>query len=167
MACPLACATDDLMDFDPFFDKTVAQMSRNATGTYQNNFLHRCKGDTFALMMDAEQFRSYCMAKPGTSEDFPFGEENLCLRVGGKIFAIADLVDQPFRVNLKCDPDRAIELREQYEDIIPGYHMNKKHWNTVYFEGSIPVSVLRELIDHSYQLILDSLKKSDRAALGL
>jgi predicted DNA-binding protein (MmcQ/YjbR family) len=117
--------------------------------------------------MDVEQFQAYCLSKPATSEDFPFGEENMCLRVGGKIFAICDLVNLPFSVNLKCDPDRAVELREQYEEVQPGYHMNKKHWNTINFEGSVPPTLLRELIDHSYDLVARSLKKSDRQALGL
>lgn len=117
--------------------------------------------------MDIEQFREYCLAKKASSEDFPFGPENLVLRVGGKIFAITDLNSERFTVNLKCDPDRAIELRETHTEIIPGWHMNKKHWNTVDFEGSLDGRLLREMIDHSYDLVAKSLKKADREALGL
>lgn len=117
--------------------------------------------------MNIEQFREHCLAKKASSEDFPFGPENLVLRVGGKIFAITDLESERFTVNLKCDPDRAIELREAYSEIIPGWHMNKKHWNTVDFEGNLDSKLLRELIDHSYELVANSLKKADRQALGL
>lgn len=117
--------------------------------------------------MHIEQFREYCLSKPATSEDFPFGPENLVLRVGGKIFAITDLERDAFQVNLKCDPDYAIELREQYPEVMPGYHMNKRHWNTVDFEGSLDDQLLRHLIDHSWEQVVKSLKKSDRAALGL
>jgi predicted DNA-binding protein (MmcQ/YjbR family) len=117
--------------------------------------------------MNIEQFREYCLAKPATSEDFPFGEENLCLRVGGKIFAITDLVEQPLRANLKCDPDYAVELRERHDEVMPGYHMNKKHWNTVMLEGNLEHRLLCQLIDHSYDLVVGSLKKFDREALGV
>ncbi|MFN0215963.1 MAG: MmcQ/YjbR family DNA-binding protein [Saprospiraceae bacterium] len=117
--------------------------------------------------MNIEQFREFCLAKIATSEDFPFGPETLVMRVGGKIFAITGLDSDRFKVNLKCDPDRAIELREQYPEIQPGWHMNKIHWNTVDFEGSLPGSLLRELIDHSYDLVARSLKKPEREALGL
>ncbi len=117
--------------------------------------------------MDIEQFREYCLAKKASSEDFPFGPDNLVLRVGGKIFAITDLNSERFKVNLKSDPDRAIELREMHSEIIPGWHMNKNHWNTVDFEGSLDGRLLREMIDHSYDLVAKSLKKADREALGL
>lgn len=117
--------------------------------------------------MDIEQFREYCLSKKASSEDFPFGPENLVLRVGGKIFAITDLVSDRFTANLKCDPDRAVELREQYAEVQPGWHMNKKHWNTVDFEGSLDGKTLREMIDHSYEMVVKSLKKADREALGL
>ncbi len=117
--------------------------------------------------MDIETFRDYCLAKKATSEDFPFGPETLVLKVGGKMFALTGLDSDEFTVNLKCDPDRAVELREQYAEIQPGYHMNKKHWNTVHFEGGLEPRLLRELIDHSYELVVASLKKADRDALGL
>lgn len=118
-------------------------------------------------LMHIEQFRDYCLSKPATSEDFPFGPENLVLRVGGKIFAITDVAEAHFKVNLKCEPDYALELREQHTEVMPGYHMNKRHWNTIDFDGSLDDATLRHLIDHSYELVAKSLKKSDRAALGL
>jgi predicted DNA-binding protein (MmcQ/YjbR family) len=117
--------------------------------------------------MDIETFRDYCLAKKATSEDFPFGPETLVLKVGGKIFALTGLDNVEFTVNLKCDPDRAVELREQHTEIQPGYHMNKKHWNTVHFEGGLDQRLLRDLIDHSYKLVVASLKKADREALDL
>lgn len=116
--------------------------------------------------MNIEQFRDYCLSKKASSEDFPFGPETLVLKVGGKIFAITGLDSDHFTVNLKCDPDKAVELREQYPEIQPGWHMNKKHWNTVDFEGGLDGRTLRELIDHSYELVLNSLKKSEREAIA-
>jgi predicted DNA-binding protein (MmcQ/YjbR family) len=116
--------------------------------------------------MDIEQFREYCLSKAATSEDFPFGPDTLVLRVASKIFAITGLDSERFSVNLKCDPDRAVELREAHPEIQPGWHMSKKHWNTVDFEGALSPQLLRELIDHSYQLVAQSLKKSEREAFG-
>ena len=117
--------------------------------------------------MNIEAFRDYCLSLKGVDEGTPFGPDVLVFRVMGKIFAITGLTDPEFRVNLKCDPDRAIELRAQYPDIIPGWHMNKEHWNTVYFErGMIEEDLLIELIDHSYELIGQSLKKKDRDRLA-
>lgn len=116
--------------------------------------------------MDIEQFRTYALSKKGTTEDFPFDEVTLCLRVMGKIFAITGLDSEQFTVNLKCDPDRAIELREQYPEVQPGWHMSKKHWNTVDFEGSLDGATLRELIDHSYDQVVKTLKKSEKEALN-
>ena len=110
--------------------------------------------------MDIETFRTYCLAKKGVEETFPFGPETLVFKVMGKIFAITGLDSDTFRVNLKCDPDRALELREEYEDIVPGYHMSKIHWNTVFFENGLSNAFLKELIDHSYDLIVSSLPKS-------
>ncbi|HAD13801.1 MAG TPA: MmcQ-like protein [Saprospirales bacterium] len=117
--------------------------------------------------MNIEEFREYCLAKKASSEDFPFGPETLVLRVGSKIFAITGLDSEEFTVNLKCAPDRAVELREQYAEVQPGFHMNKTHWNTVHFEGGLDNRLLRELIDHSYELVAASLKKADKEALGL
>jgi predicted DNA-binding protein (MmcQ/YjbR family) len=111
--------------------------------------------------MNITFFRDYCLSKPGTSEDTPFDENTLCFKVGGKIFAIIDIVDFE-SVNLKCDPDRAVELREQLQGIQPGYHMNKKHWNTVLFDGSVYDKLILELVDHSYDLVVKSLQKTKR-----
>lgn len=116
-------------------------------------------------MMDVETFRTYCLAKKGTTEDFPFGEETLCLRVMGKIFALAGLDTDRLSVNLKCDPDYAVELRERHPEVRPGYHMNKKHWNTVDCEGGLDGATLRHLIDHSYDQVVKTLKKAEREAL--
>ena len=113
--------------------------------------------------MYLDEYRSYCLSKAGTSEGFPFGEDTLVFKVMGKIFAITDVNTFEF-VNLKCDPDRAIELRESYSEIRPGYHMNKKNWNSVYTEN-IGDRLLLELTDHSYELIVNSLKKSELQAL--
>ena len=107
--------------------------------------------------MHIEAFRDYCLAKPGVEETFPFGPETLVYKVGGKVFAITGLDAPDFRVNLKCDPGYALELREQHPQIIPGWHMNKRHWNTVYFEDGLPESLLRSLIDQSYDLIFNAL----------
>lgn len=111
--------------------------------------------------MNIEFFRKYCLSKPGTSEATPFDENTLCFKVGSKIFAIID-IDLFESVNLKCNPERAIELREEYEGIVPGYHMNKKHWNTVAFDGSVPDPLILELVDHSYELVYKSLTKTER-----
>jgi predicted DNA-binding protein (MmcQ/YjbR family) len=115
--------------------------------------------------MDVESFREYCLAKPGTRESTPFGEDVLVFKVAGKIFALAPLDEVPARANLKCDPDLALELRDQYEQVRPGYHMNKKHWNTVEIESGIPEAELRRMIDHSYELVVKSLPKTARAKL--
>jgi len=107
--------------------------------------------------MNIEEFRAYCIAKPGVTEEFPFDESTLVFKVMGKMFAFTVLVDE-FRINLKCDPERAIELRERYPAIIPGYHMNKVHWNTIRIDGSISDQLILELIDHSYQLVAEKRK---------
>jgi len=104
--------------------------------------------------MDLEAFRSYCLSKTGTEETQPFGPDALVYKVNGRIYAITNLNAEEFRVNLKCDPSYALELREMYSEIIPGWHMNKKHWNTVYMQGSLKATMLRQLIDHSYNLIV-------------
>ena len=113
--------------------------------------------------MDLETFREYCLTKPNATEGTPFGEDTLVFKVGGKIFALVSLDDVPPRANLKSDPERALELRDRYEEVQPGYHMNKKHWNTVELGGRIPESELRRMIDHSYLLVVQSLPKKERA----
>ena len=114
--------------------------------------------------MDIESFREYCMAKKGVTEEFPFDNQTLIFKVMGKLFALTD-VDLFTSVNLKCDPERAVELREEYEGIIPGYHMNKRHWNTVLMDGSIPDTLTMELTDHSYELVVKGLPKKLREEL--
>jgi len=116
--------------------------------------------------MDIETFRNHCINKKGVSESFPFDETTLVFKVGSKIFALTDLEDTPFRCNLKCDPERAVDLREHYKSIVPGWHMNKKHWNTVIADSDIDLKLFYELIDHSYQLVFDSLKNSEKLAIN-
>lgn len=114
--------------------------------------------------MTLDEFRSHCLKKAGYTENFPFDEVTLAMRVGNKIFALMD-TDLFTSVNLKCDPERAIDLRERYPGITPGYHMNKQHWNTVMVDGSVPSKLLLELADHSYDLIRASLPKKIRETL--
>jgi predicted DNA-binding protein (MmcQ/YjbR family) len=111
--------------------------------------------------MDVGEFREYCLAKLGTKETTPFGEDHLVFKVGGKMFALASLDGPPATANLKCDPDLALDLRDRYEQVRPGYHMNKKHWNTIEIDG-FPDHELRGMIDHSYELVVKSLPKKLR-----
>ena len=111
--------------------------------------------------MDIEKIWKYCSQKNGVSESFPFNETTLVFKVGGKIFALFD-VDNFQSINLKCDPEKSIELREKYSCIVPGYHMNKKHWNTVSVNEDISDVLIYELIDHSYHLVYKSLSKKVR-----
>ena len=118
--------------------------------------------------MDLLSFREYCLEKPAVTETLPFGPDTLVMKVAGKMFALTGLDEADFRLNLKCDPQRAIELRDRHPEIIAGWHMNKKHWNTVYVEdGDLPDSLVRELIDHSYDLVVAGLTKKARAEHGL
>lgn len=112
--------------------------------------------------MDIETLREYCLSKKAVTEDFPFGEITLVFRVKEKIFLLVSLDADPLQFNAKCNPEKAIELREEYEAIQPGYHMNKKHWNTVVIDGSIPSKLIKEMIDDSYQLIIQALPKKVR-----
>jgi predicted DNA-binding protein (MmcQ/YjbR family) len=115
--------------------------------------------------MNIEQLREYCIKKKGVTEEFPFGEETLVFKVMGKMFLLASLDSVPLQINIKCDPEKAIELREEYEAVQPGYHMSKKHWNTVIIDGSIPAKKIFEWIDDSYDLVVAGLKKSDKNKL--
>ena len=116
--------------------------------------------------MNIEQLREYCISKKGATESFPFDEHTLVFKVMGKMFALVALERVPSQVNLKCDPERALALREEYDGIIiPGYHMSKKHWNTLYLE-QLPPLFLKELIDHSYNLVVSKLPKRIREELG-
>ena len=115
--------------------------------------------------MNIETFTEHCLSKKGVSESFPFGGDTLVFKVVGKMFALTGLETIPAAANLKCDPEWAITLREGYEDIQPGYHMNKAHWNTVQLEGSLEDSLIKKLIDHSYDLVVQSLPKKDKLLL--
>lgn len=115
--------------------------------------------------MDIEQLQQYCLAKPGSEETLPFGPDNLVYKVGGKVFLIVGLDEAPLQFNVKCDPEKAIELREEFSCVLPGYHMNKKHWNTIIADGSVPTRLLKEWIDDSYQLIVESLPRKNREQL--
>ena len=116
--------------------------------------------------MDLNGLISYCRSKKGETDDLPFDESTLVFRVGGKIFALTSLDSSESRVNLKCDPDLAEALREEYVSVIPGYHMNKRHWNTVMLNGDVPDNNLKKMIDHSYELVFRSLKRSERERIN-
>jgi predicted DNA-binding protein (MmcQ/YjbR family) len=103
--------------------------------------------------MNIESIREYCLSKSGAEETLPFGPDVLVYKVGGKAFLLLSLNDEPLQFNVKCDPELAIELREEYRCVQPGYHMNKKHWNTILIDGSASVKKLKEWIDHSYDLV--------------
>ncbi|MGZ5219235.1 MAG: MmcQ/YjbR family DNA-binding protein, partial [Chitinophagaceae bacterium] len=109
--------------------------------------------------------REYCLSKPGTEETLPFGPDTLVYKAGGKVFLLTGLDSVQLSFNVKCDPDKAIELREEFSCVLPGYHMNKKHWNTIVVDGSVSSRQLKEWIDHSYELIIDSLPKKTREKL--
>ena len=115
--------------------------------------------------MDAETLREYCLKKKFVTEGFPFGEDTLVFKVAGKIFLLVSLNANPLQFNAKCDPEKAIEWREEYNSIQPGYHMNKKHWNTVTIDGSVSTALLKKLIDDSYNLIVQSLPKKIKDSL--
>ena len=115
--------------------------------------------------MNIEQIREYCLKKKGVTEEFPFDEDTLVFKVAGKIFLLASLDSIPLQINLKCDPEIAVELREEYDSVQPGYHMNKKHWNTIFIDGSLRKELLLKWIDHSYDLVVAGLKKSDIKSL--
>jgi len=110
--------------------------------------------------VNLEQIRLHCLKKKGRiTEGFPFGEGVLVFKVNGRMFLLSNMNDHPGSLNLKCDPERAVELRERYEAVTPGYHMNKKHWNTVMLDGSIPDKEVFVMVDHSYELVVKSLSK--------
>ncbi|GIO37686.1 hypothetical protein J41TS12_25470 [Paenibacillus antibioticophila] len=115
-----------------------------------------------------EQLTGYGLSKKGAVEDYPFGPETLVLKVGGKMFALlSQTADGETHISLKCDPVIAANLREQHPCVQPGYHLNKTHWNTVVADGSLPMSDLQDMIDHSYELVLNSLTKAAREAVLL
>ena len=108
--------------------------------------------------MNIETLREYCLSKPGAEETLPFGPDTLVYKVGGKVFLLTGLDSEDLRFNVKCDPDKAIELREVFTCVQPGFHMNKKHWNTIVADGSVPDKQLKEWIDHSYELVAKKKK---------
>ncbi len=110
--------------------------------------------------MDTEQIRDYCLSKKGVEEYFPFGPDNLVFKVNGKMFLLLSLSAQPLQFNVKCDPEKAIDLREHYTSVLPGYHMNKKYWNTVLVNGELANKQLQEMIDDSYSLVMAAKKMS-------
>jgi predicted DNA-binding protein (MmcQ/YjbR family) len=114
--------------------------------------------------MNVEFFREYCLSKPGVTEGFPFDSKTLVFKVMGKMFALTN-IDLFQSLNLKCDPEYAIELRETFQGVKPGYHMNKKHWNTVSINEDLPEKLIQELVDHSYDLAVKSLTKRLRNEL--
>lgn len=116
--------------------------------------------------MDIESIRNYCLQKTGVTEELPFDEDSPVYKVIGKIFVIASLTP-PYSINLKCDPEKAIELRERYDAVTPGYHMNKTHWNTVDLENNIPPKLIKEWIDHSYDLVVRGLSIKQQGKLAL
>lgn len=109
--------------------------------------------------MNVEEIREYCMSLKGVEEEFPFGETTLVFKVMGKMFCLCGLENNPASCNVKCDPEKAIELREEYSGVLPGYHMNKQHWNTIVFDGSFDDRQAKEWILHSYELVGASLTK--------
>lgn len=111
-----------------------------------------------------ETLHNYCMSKPGATDGFPFGEDTLVFKVAGKIFLLADLQNGD-RINVKCDPEHAQELRERHPEVQPGYHMNKTHWNTVFLNGALTAKEVCDMIDHSYMLIVASLPKKLQAEI--
>lgn len=117
--------------------------------------------------MDLADVCAHCLSLPQVEETTPFGPDVLVYKVAGKMFALAIPDEFPPRVNLKCDPDRALELRDRHESITPGYHMNKRHWNTLLLDGSLPSKLLHELIEHSYHLVVASVPARTRKELGL
>lgn len=116
--------------------------------------------------MNVASLRDYCLSKKGATEDFPFGEDVLVFKVMGRMFALVNLAPLPLSANLKCDPERAVELRERHAAVQPGYHMNKQHWNTIVLDGSLADADVRAMVDHSYDLIVAGLKKKEREALA-
>jgi predicted DNA-binding protein (MmcQ/YjbR family) len=116
-------------------------------------------------MPDIEFIREYAFKKDSVTEGFPFDDITLVFKVSGKIFMLLNLDDDPLELNLKCDPELAVELRERYEAVRPGYHMNKKHWNTVVIDGTISPKEILKMIDHSYDMVVKSLPKGKKAIL--
>ena len=116
--------------------------------------------------MRASELQQWCLAQRGAVEEFPFGPEHSVFKVGGKMFALSALGRSPLEVSVKCEPELAVQLRASYEAIRPGYHLNKRHWNTITLDGSLPDQLVRDLIEDSYDLVVSGLSKRARANLG-
>ena len=116
--------------------------------------------------MEATDLRAWCLRQPGAIEDFPFGPEHSVFKVAGKMFALSNLDRTPLEVSVKCEPELAVGLRESYPAIRPGYHLNKRHWNTLTLDGSLPDALVRDLIEDSYDLIVSALPARVRTELG-
>jgi predicted DNA-binding protein (MmcQ/YjbR family) len=112
--------------------------------------------------MDKDELKTRCLALPGASEEFPFGDEVSVFKVGGKMFALSILDAEPLQVSVKCDPELAVQLRSAYPAIAPGYHLNKRHWNTITLDGSLPDEMVTDLLGDSYDLVVASLPKVRR-----
>ncbi|CAN5841362.1 MmcQ/YjbR family DNA-binding protein [soil metagenome] len=115
--------------------------------------------------MNLQQLREYCLAKPGVEETTPFGPDTLVFKVVGKVFLLTGFNSNPVQFNVKCDPEKAIDLRERYPSVQPGYHMSKKHWNTVVMDGSVALKLVKEWIDDSYELVVNGLSKKEKELL--
>jgi predicted DNA-binding protein (MmcQ/YjbR family) len=113
----------------------------------------------------SDELRETCLAMPGAIEDFPFSPDNSVFKVAGKIFAISNLAGEPLRISLKCEPGLAEQLRADHAAITPGYHLNKRHWNTIVLDGSVPDAMVRDMIEDSYDLIVAALPRAKRRAL--
>jgi len=116
--------------------------------------------------MDAAELRGWCLGQNGAVEDFPFTPEHSVFKVAGKMFALSALEREPLEVSVKCEPELAVELRNSYSAIRPGYHLNKRHWNTITLDGSIPDKLVRDMIEDSYDLVVSALPKRTQAELG-
>jgi predicted DNA-binding protein (MmcQ/YjbR family) len=114
--------------------------------------------------MDLQTIREHCLVKPGVEETFPFDAETLVFKVMGKMFLLTN-IELPESINIKCDPEKAVDLRERYNDVQPGWHMNKKHWNTISLLGNLRNDLILQWIDDSYDLVVNSLKKSEKEVL--
>ena len=116
--------------------------------------------------MNLEELRDYCISKKGVEETLPFGPETLVFKVSGKAFLLTGFDSDPLQFNVKCDPEKAIELREEYPCVLPGYHMNKKHWNTVIVDGSVTKKIVLDWVDDSYDLVVKGLSKAEQKKLN-
>jgi predicted DNA-binding protein (MmcQ/YjbR family) len=116
--------------------------------------------------MNSEELRDHCLSFLGTEEEFPFGPQTSVFKVAGKIFALSRLAENPLRLSLKCDPPLAEQLRKAHAAVLPGYHLNKRHWNTVIIDGSLPDRMITDMVEDSYDLVVSKLPRSRRRALG-